>query len=202
MFPEEIGIVMRRETAPMDRNDKCPMPDPDWSAVPLRNLIKHIVDTHHAYLQKELPALDNLVGRITPRGSDGSLLPDLHRLIRHLRRDLELQMRKEETILFPAILELEATVAAGGQPEYSQFGSVANLSRATAHDHDHAARSIEEIRQLTNNYTCPIDGESGAPALCRRLATLAADLLRHIHLEKDILFPRANELERGDTRCH
>ena len=50
-------------------------------------------------------------------GSDGSALPDLHRMIRHLRRDLELQMRKEETILFPAILELEATVAAAGQPD-------------------------------------------------------------------------------------
>jgi regulator of cell morphogenesis and NO signaling len=200
VFPEDIAIAIWRESAPMG-NDQWEISDPDWSAAPLRSLIKHIVETHHAYLQKELPALDTLVGRIVPRGCEDSALVDLRRLIRHLRRDLELQMRKEEAILFPAILELEATVATGKQPEYSQFGSVANLSRVTAHDHANAVRTMEEIRQLTNNYTCSKDSDAGMLQLCRRLASLAPDLLRHIHLETAILFPRANNLERGDTPC-
>jgi regulator of cell morphogenesis and NO signaling len=191
---------MTTETASMDRPNKHQIPDPDWNAAPLRSLIKHIVETHHAYLQTELPALDKLIGRIAQQCSDGSILPDLHRAIKRLNRDLELQMRKEETILFPAILELEATVPAGGQPEYSPFGSVANLSRVTAQDHERAGRTLHEIRQLTNNYTCT-NCEPGLTNLIQRLGSLTADLHRHIHLENNILFPRAIELERGKSRC-
>jgi len=191
---------MITETA-MDRHNKHQIPDPDWNAAPLRSLIKHIVETHHAYLQTELPALEKSIGRDGRLASDGPILPDLYRAIRHLKRDLELQMRKEETILFPAILELDTTVATGAQGEYSEFGSVANLSRVTAQDHDKAARTMHEIRELTNNYTCAKDGEPGMAALFGRLAALAADLHRHIHLEKNILFPRAIDLERGKSRC-
>ena len=190
---------MSTESARINRHNKHHMPDPDWNDAPLRSLIKHIVDTHHAYLRTELPTLDKLIRRVTQHGSYE--LPDLHRAIQHLKLDLELQMRKEESILFPAILELAATVAAGERPPYSQFGSVANLSRATVQDHDKAARTMDEIRQLTNNYTCARDCEPGMPALFRRLATLATDLHRHIHLEKNVLFPRAIDLERGETRC-
>src|SRR2546422_9105490 len=126
---------MITETA-MDRYNKHQIPDPDWNAAPFRSLIKHIVETHHAYLQTELPALEKSIGRDRRLASDGHIWPDLYRVIRHFKRDLELQMRKEETILFPAILELEATGAAGGQGEYSEFGSVGNLPRGTAQDHD------------------------------------------------------------------
>ena len=192
---------MSSETARMDRHNKHHMPDFDWNDALLRSLIKHIVENHHAYLRTELPALDKLIRRLMQHGSDESVLPDLQRAIQHLKLDLELQMRKEESILFPAILELEATVAVGEQPQYSQFGSVANLSRATAQDHDKAVRTVDEIRQLTNNYTCAKNYEPGMPSLFRGLAALAADLHRHIHLEKDVLFPRAIDLERGGTRC-
>jgi regulator of cell morphogenesis and NO signaling len=190
---------MTTETA-MVRYNQRQIPDTDWNSAPLRSLIKHIVETHHAYLQTELPALDKLIGRTAQQCSDGSILPDLHRAIKRLNRDLELQMRKEETILFPAILELEATVPAGGQPEYSPFGSVANLSRVTAQDHERAGRTLHEIRQLTNNYACT-NCEPGMANLIQRLGALTADLHRHIHLENDILFPRAIDLERGNTRC-
>jgi len=191
---------MTIETVRMEHHNKHQIPDPDWNTVPLRSLIKHIVETHHAYLQTELPALDKLIARLAQQCPDGTILPELHRAIKHLNRELELQMRKEETILFPAILELEATLAAGGQPDYSPFGSVANLSRATTQDHEKAARALQEIRQLTNNYTCAKDCAPGMTELIRRLATLATDLHRHVHLENDIVFPRAVDLERGETR--
>src|ERR1051325_11106498 len=117
---------------------------PDWRLAPLRDLIRHIVETHHAYLQTALPALDKLIGRIAHHGSEWSFLPDLQRTIQQLRRELELQMRKEETTLFPAILELETAAARGRHPEYSQFGSVANLSRVTTQDHEKVVRTLHE----------------------------------------------------------
>jgi len=192
---------MTTETA-MVRYNKHQIPDVDWNAAPLRCLIKHIVETHHAYLQTELPRLEKLLGKRAQQSPDGVLMRDLYRIVGCLKRDLELQMRKEETILFPAVLDLEAKVAAGAQPEYSQFGSVANLSRVMAQDHDKTVRTIHEIRQLTSDYTCAKDCEPGMPDLFNRLAELASDLHRHFHLEKNILFPRAIDLEtQGKTRC-
>jgi iron-sulfur cluster repair di-iron protein len=83
-------------------------PEPDWQILPLRNLIKHIVDKHHAYLHSELPALDRLIGRMTTESPiDDVPLVKLHKTIQRLKRELELQMRKEEAILFPAISDLE-----------------------------------------------------------------------------------------------
>ena len=192
---------MTIETA-MVRYNQHQIPDTDWNAVPLRCLIRHIVETHHAYLQTELPALEKLLGKNSRQGKEGPLLRDLQRVIQHLKRDLELQMRKEETIVFPAVAELEAIVEAGGRMEHSQFGSMANLSRITAQDHDRAMRAIQEIRQVTGDYTCGKDCEPYMPPLFSRLANLASDLHRHFHLEKNILFPRAVDLEkRGMTRC-
>jgi iron-sulfur cluster repair protein YtfE (RIC family) len=97
---------MTIEMVRMKHHNKHQIPDPDGNAAPLRGLIKHIVETHHAYLQTELPALDKLIARLAQQCPGGAILPELHRAIKHLNRELELQMRKEETILFPAILEL------------------------------------------------------------------------------------------------
>jgi regulator of cell morphogenesis and NO signaling len=171
----------------------------DWRSVPLRVLIKHIVETHHGYLHSELPALEQLIaGILLHESSDGVPLADLHRTVQHLKRELELQMRKEEAILFPAIAELESAIVAGGQPRPSQFGSVANLSRVLGQDHHKAARELHEIRVLTNNYCCAPGVQTSIPALFRRLRYLAADMHRHVHLENNILFPRAIALERGE----
>jgi regulator of cell morphogenesis and NO signaling len=180
---------MLNQTAPMERHNHPPILVDNWNSAPLRSLIRHIVETHHAFLQTELPALDKLAGKI--------LQPELQRIIQRLRRDLELQMRKEEAILFPAILELEATTVSHEQPGYLQFGSVANLTRVTMHDHEKAARTVEEIRQLTNDYTCAPDSEPGTSAIIPRLGILAADLKRYAFLENEILLPRVVALERG-----
>jgi len=193
--------AMTTETL-MVRHNKHQIPDTDWNSAPLRSLIRHIVETHHAFLQTELAALEKLLGRTAQQNTSGAVVRDLHRIVQQLRRDLELQMCKEETILFPAIAALEATITTGGQPEYSPFGSVGNLSRVTAQDHCKAARTINEIRQLTNDYTCPKDCDPGLAGLFARLSNLATDLHRHFHLEKNILFPRAIDLEtKGKARC-
>src|SRR5690349_9361297 len=109
-----LTISMNRQTNQRDERD--------WSRGSLRSLITHIVESHHAYLRKELPALDTLLAMNRP--PDDSIFAEVHRLVRLLHRNLELQMRKEETILFPAILELEANPARAGHAGHSQFGSL------------------------------------------------------------------------------
>jgi regulator of cell morphogenesis and NO signaling len=109
-------------------------------------------------------------------------------------------MRKEEAILFPAIVNLELTVAAGGPPIPSQFGSVSNVTRVLGQDHYKTACALDEIRELTNNFVCPSDVQLTMPALFRRLKTLAVDTHHHVHLENNVLFPRAVALEKGEKQ--
>jgi regulator of cell morphogenesis and NO signaling len=172
---------------------------PDWRAVPLRRLINHIVDTHHAFLHRELPALDKYIVDHHPR--DSVWPPALVQVFQCLKRDMEVHMRKEETILFPTIVDMQTAVASGRRPRALPFGSVANFSRVLEQEHRRTAGVLHEIRVLTNNYTCAPAASDNLQTVYRRLQAMAADVHQHIHLENNILFPRAIDLEKGELLC-
>lgn len=175
-------------------------PATDWEIVSLRKLIRHIVNKHHACLRVELPALDKWISRISEQHpGERDLLLTLQRAIQRFQRNVEVQMSKEEAILFPAIADLESASVSGGPPLEIQFGSVANLSRVMEAENHAAARALQEIRLLTNNYTCPPEGSTALKTLFDRLRTLAAQAHQHLHLENDVLLPRAIVLEKGMT---
>lgn len=175
----------------------------DWRVTPLRTLIRHIVNTHHSYLRVELPALDKWISKILEQHpSERELLRTLQRAIQRLQRNVEVQMIKEEAILFPAISDLERAAVSGGPPSDMQFGSVANLSRVMGAENNAAASTLHEIRILTNNYTCPPEGSTALKTLLERLRSLAGQEHRHLHLENNILLPRAIVLEQGVTACN
>jgi regulator of cell morphogenesis and NO signaling len=109
-------------------------------------------------------------------------------------------MRKEEAILFPAIANLEVRAQLGGHPTPSQFGSVGNLAKVLGQEHQKTARELDEIRQLTNASICPSDSAFAMQTLFQRLKSLASDMHRHVHLENNVLFPRAAALERRETK--
>src|SRR5437763_10672823 len=99
------------------------VPGTDWRVASLRKLIRYIVNTHHAYVRVELPALDKWISRISEQHpGERELLLMLQRAIQRLQRYVEVQMSKEEAILFPAISDLESAVGAGGPPSEMQFG--------------------------------------------------------------------------------
>jgi regulator of cell morphogenesis and NO signaling len=185
---------MQTLTIQMNRHTNQP-DERDWSTASLRSLIDHLVGTHHAYLRKELPALETLIVLAMSQPADGSTIGEVRGLVRLLHRDLELQMRKEEAILFPAILKLEANAEPCGEEDHSQFGSLRNLAKVTATAHEQTLRVLGELSKLTNGYTCSSSDPKALQNICRRLAALEADIQRHIFLETDVLFPRAASLE-------
>jgi regulator of cell morphogenesis and NO signaling len=181
------------------RADRDPA-EHDWRMASLRTLIGHIVGTHHNYLRRELPALEELVSQMHAQtaGRQPAFLA-LYRVVHELRRDLELQVQKEEAILFPAIAELERSAASGAAPRLSQFGSVANLSRVMSKDHEKTARALREISALTDHFAILPDGPPRLAVLFERLRVFIADMHRHLHLENNILCPRAIALEKGES---
>ncbi|HPM22813.1 MAG TPA: iron-sulfur cluster repair di-iron protein [Phycisphaerae bacterium] len=170
--------------------------DADWTTAPLADLIANIVDTHHAYLRRELPRLTQLVAKVYQvHGTRHTELTDVQEVFGDLQAELEAHMMKEERILFPMI----ETIASSGAHSAAHCGSVQNPIRVMEHEHDSAGAALARLRELTAGYAPPVDACNTYRALLSGLAEFEADLHTHIHKENNILFPRAVELEA--TRC-
>jgi regulator of cell morphogenesis and NO signaling len=149
-------------------------------------LTDHIVATHHAYLDDELPALDALAAKVV--NAHAGRHPELIRmaeLVVTLRAEIEPHLAKEEQVLFPAIARL-----AGGTVDDSVTTSIDEMMR----EHDQAGELLAELRATSADYDVPADGCNSYRALYDRLATLEADTHRHIHLENNVLVPAVQAL--------
>jgi len=167
-------------------------PVPDWSSAPLEGLIDHIVGAHHVYLRQALPRLTALTAEAVKHSE---ALIQLQSVLLDLRGELESHMWKEEMVLFPLVRTLLAAEKTGVKPPPAHCGSVNNPIRVMEHEHAAATAALDEMRRLTGDYAIPGGASESHSALLGGLLELEADLKTHIHLENDILFPRAAALE-------
>jgi len=169
----------------------------DWTKTSLTELVDHILETHHRYLYDEIPRLRQMVSKVIAVHGEGhpeSLIP-LGRVFEGLEDELAGHMFKEERVLFPLIKEMESAKESGTSlPEFG-CGSVNNPIRVMRYEHDNAGNALSEMRRLTNDYIPPEDACNTYRALFHGLLALEQDLHQHIHLENNILFPRAIALE-------
>jgi regulator of cell morphogenesis and NO signaling len=172
-------------------------PAKDWNTAPLGELADHIVNRHHEYLRRELPALAARVEKVYRVYNEryGETLTGLPQVYSALREELEMHIRKEEMILFPAIASFEAAVNSGSMLPNTPFGSVAHPIRMMEAEHDSAGDALAQIREITGNYSVPEYACVTYKAMIAGLQDLEQDLHLHIHLENNILFPRAIRLE-------
>jgi regulator of cell morphogenesis and NO signaling len=171
-------------------------PGRDWRTEPLAILIVHIRDTHHRYTREEIERLSALFDKVC--GAHGSRHPELYNLrdkFRGLGQELTGHLMKEEMMLFPYIERLEESVVAHEPVLPAPFGSLRNPVAMMLHEHDNAGQALRDLRRLSDGYTSPPDGCISFQTLYRALAEFEADLHQHIHLENNILFPRAIEME-------
>jgi len=162
----------------------------DWNTAPLGALVKHIVSRHHEYLKLELP---RLAQRLSKSIAVSDALAPIADFFYPMQQELELHMHKEEMMLFPAI---EQMARPGGVAMFP-FGSLANPIRVMMAEHDSAFDALSEIRGATGNYALPADARAVQRELFEGMEALERDLREHVHLENDILFPRALLLESG-----
>lgn len=180
--PTEIEKELNATTGP------SPLPFNEWSPAFLAD---YIVNTHHAYVRKMLPQLIELVTKVA--SVHGSRHPELHevnQLVRHLDDELQGHLAKEEQVLFPFIKEL----VLGEAP--SKLSTIETPIAMMEDEHDEAGGIMEKIRSLTNNYTLPSDSCTSYGLLFQMLKDFEDDLHVHVHLENNILFPKAIEMEK------
>ena len=169
----------------------------DWQHAQLAELVHHIVKTHHEYLKLELPALARRLSMVhqVHGARDPQTLARMLETFTALRCELEIHMRKEEVILFPFIEQYSEALRQGRPLPRFPYGSIANPMAAMEREHSNAGNALAELRLLTRNYELPSYACSTVKALYDGLQALEADLHVHIHLENNILFPRAIAME-------
>lgn len=155
----------------------------DWAKESPSKLIEYVVNTHHAYLNVEMPKLSGLVLKIlNVHGTNHEELFKVHKLFNNLRIELEGHLIKEENILFPLIIKYE-------QGKEEKVRSVAlKLIDEIEEEHTGAGDIIKALREITNHYNTPKDGCVTFELVYKKLRELEIDLFEHIHLENNILF--------------
>lgn len=168
-----------------------------WAEAPLSDLIAHILDRYHAKLREDLPLLASLGAKVVDAHS--ARHPETREVLSifaSLRAELDAHMMKEEHILFPFIEQLEA----GTGSMHPMLGHIASPIGVMEREHDSAGTALARLRVITAAYTVPEDACPTYRGYYDGLERVERDLHEHIHLENNVLFPRAIEMEARTVR--
>ncbi|GMU85027.1 MAG: iron-sulfur cluster repair di-iron protein [Ignavibacteriales bacterium] len=182
-----LEATLSRESGSNAQNFK------DWEPDFLAN---YIVNVHHKYVNDNLSLLYEFTQKIAY--VHGENHPELHKVAENyaaVAQELNNHMMKEERILFPYITQLYASYKKKEPAAESPFGSIRNPIRMMEMEHDNAGGLLKEMREITNNYTLPPGACNTYTVTFKKLDEFENDLHQHIHLENNILFPRAIEIE-------
>ena len=185
-------VIAALEAAARDENAGAK----DWTKESLANLTKHIVATHHAYCKGELPRLSGLAAKVANvHGGTNPELGMIQTKLAELADELTDHLAEEEVVVFPMIVKLEGTKTNAGREVAESQISIGNPVSLLIEEHDNAGVLLAEIRSLSRNFTAPEYACTTYHAFFDGLRDFEHDLHRHVHLENNILFPRAIELE-------
>ena len=187
--PEELRRELAKCAAePADRSQNFG----EWD---LPFLADYIVNTHHAYLKKDTASIAAYAHKIAQ--VHGEHHPEVIRIAEifdKIAADLVLHLHQEEELLFPAIRKMAALQKQGTVPAQKDVEALRAELATLNHEHDEIGAAIHEIRHLSNNYAIPGDVCNTFMITYRKLKEFEDDLHKHVHLENNILFPKAANL--------
>jgi regulator of cell morphogenesis and NO signaling len=186
---EEQGLSFDELSRAIEAADVEPGETRDWTNAPLHELIDHIVSSYHDDLREELPRLETMAARVlrVHGGREPRFLGCIDAIVAELSADLNEHMRKEELVLFPAICAIERGPTSAGK-------TIAAPIRVMEWEHDRAGELLAELRSVTGGFAAPEWACQTLRALYHGLQELEASMHVHVHLENNLLFPRALKL--------
>ena len=165
--------------------------------ITLTQLCDYIVATHHAYVRQSSEQIFFYLEKIANKhGERHPELLEILKLFAAIKEEMISHMFKEETILFPRIKELERHNTENSALALPASGYIEAPIAVMEHEHDNAGSILEKIREKTNNYTPPSDACTTYSVAFASLQAFEADLHQHVHMENNILFPRAVDMIR------
>jgi regulator of cell morphogenesis and NO signaling len=169
----------------------------DYDSWPLDLLADYIEKKHHRYVEGRIPEIKPFLDKLCKVHGDRH--PELFEIKKHFfasADELTKHMKKEELILFPHIRKMVAAKAGGTKAEQPQFISVKNPIAMMMNEHDNEGERFRQIAGLTNDYNPPADACNTYRVTFALLQEFENDLHLHIHLENNILFKKAVEMEK------
>lgn len=168
----------------------------DFKSFPLDLLADYIEKTHHRYVTQKISEITPFLQKIVQaHGMNHPELMEIERLFMLSAGDLSAHMKKEELVLFPYIRGIVQAQLSGGNKPNSVIDSAASYIAEMEKDHDAEGERFRTISALTDEYTPPEDACTTYRVTFSMLEEFEDDLHRHIHLENNILFPKAVKLE-------
>jgi len=184
-LPAEIVVAELEHVLPTEDSST------DINKLSLSELVDYIVNTHHTFVKQQMPLIFSWLEKVsTKHGERHNELYKIFESFSWLKHEMEMHMRKEELILFPRIKQLD-------EPAGCSHGCGTNIQPPIGvmeDEHEQAGNLMENIRTYSSNYRAPADACTTYRLSFAALQAFEKDLHRHVHLENNILFPKAIEL--------
>ncbi|PYF70602.1 iron-sulfur cluster repair di-iron protein [Pedobacter nutrimenti] len=182
-----------------DNTNSC---ENDYTKWDIGFLTDYIINTHHQYVKENTSFIVELANKVAKvHGQQHPEVVEVAKLFNQVGEDLMLHLSKEEKVLFPFIKELATVQREGGQLPESAFGHVSNPIHVMESEHEQAGDLLHTIREITHDFTLPANACNSYTILYKKLDEYENDLHKHVHLENNILFPKAllaeQELQAG-----
>jgi len=180
--------LAQAQSTPVEENQ-------DFDAWALPRLAGYIVETHHAYLRANTARLVGYANKIAEvHGPHHPEVIEIARIFRKIATDLGGHLREEEQVLFPAIRRLSELAESGAAESAEELAALKKSLGTLGHEHDEIGAAIHAIRALADGYRIPGDVCPTFATTYRMLEEFEDDLHKHVHLENNILFPKAARL--------
>jgi regulator of cell morphogenesis and NO signaling len=180
----DMGALMEELEELYAKNTKSAEDMEFWTQTPSADLVEHIQDQYHRTLEEELKLLSPYVTKVARvHGGNHPQLIKMHDLFYELKQELLEHTAKEEASVFPALLKLDL-------PETENRDAIIAEVLELEKEHDHAGAILKELREVTADFTPPMDACGTYRLVYKRLEMLEEHTFMHVHLENNILFPR------------
>ncbi|MDD5563855.1 MAG: iron-sulfur cluster repair di-iron protein [Thermoanaerobaculaceae bacterium] len=180
-----VREIEAAKNAPVER-------DRDYAAWTLSFLADYIVNTHHAYLNENMGPIAGYAHKIAEvHGANHPEVIEIAGIFDRIAADMAAHLREEEEVLFPAVRRIDAARRTGAPPEPNDLESVRTCVATLGHEHEEIGDAVHRIRHLSKEYAIPDDVCNTFVLTYRKLEEFEDDLHKHVHLENNILFPKA-----------
>jgi regulator of cell morphogenesis and NO signaling len=196
-LPVEVIVAEIENT----NHSKLSAPQVDFTALSLGQLSEYIIQTHHSYVKKELPVIMGYLQTVLVKyGEHHPELFKVFALFAAIKEEIEYQMQREEEVLFPRIREIERMINEGKEIVINNTYLLAHVNMMQQ-EHGHTGHMFDEIKQLTSNYNPPADACTTFRLSYACLQAFELDLHHHMHLENNVLFPKALRMFDFERVC-
>lgn len=194
----DLGMLLSEinsaRSTPLDR-------DRNYAAWDLSFLADYIVNTHHSYLNENLGQIAAYAHKVAQvHGANHPEVIEIASIFDTIATDMRVHLREEEEVLFPTIKKKEAAEKTGATPEAKDLETISVSLEKLIREHDEVGEAVHTIRHLANDYTLPPDACNTFMVTYQKLKEFEDDLHKHVHLENNILFPKAQQC-KGIELC-